>query len=124
MTEKAEKFLAAVSADAALKDELKQRLEAAAPEKRDDVTLAFAKEKGYALTAEDLRPDIRELDQDELSEVAGGGTISPGRCVCPLAGSGTGHKLKCTCVIYGSGDCPIDKGYCTCVFGGYGATLF
>ncbi len=66
MSENVKRFLEAVSQD---KEFLEKINEAASPE----TVIALAAEKGFTLTAEDMKPAATgELSDDELDGVAGG----------------------------------------------------
>ena len=95
MSETLKKFLEEISAD----EELMKKACTASEEE----ILALAKEKGYELTAEDLKKQASELSEDELETVAGGKS-----CYCALGGGGTGdgNEDTCACVVAGAG-----KGY-------------
>ena len=71
MTEKMMKFLAEAEKDAAFAEKV-NTVESL------DALVALAKEKGYELTAEDLKFDLPtgELDDAELDDVAGGVAMS------------------------------------------------
>ncbi len=101
-----------------------------------EAVIALAKEKGFALTEADVKPESRsgELSDDELEAVAGGKA-----CYCAVGGGGEadrGDKV-CACVLYGYGrvtgfngplkDCsmigdPFVR--CLCTLGGYGEEGF
>ena len=92
-----------------------------------EALIALAAEKGFALTAEDLKPDqpTGELSEDELDAVAGGSAcacISFGlgekekadkQCICYAAGAGKGVEnkkevLRCGCATIGGGESKND----------------
>ena len=101
MTEKAKEFLAAMAKDEELAG---QMVDAQSVEQ----ALEIAKEKGYALTAEDFTPpgEAEEINDDELQAVAGGWKS----CGCVVGG-------------YGKHD-PSDKsGSCSCFVGGWGSFI-
>jgi len=95
MSENLKKFLEAVSAN----EELNKKASAAPKEE----LLAMAKELGIELTEDDLKQESKELSDDELDAVAGGGT-----CACVLggggkkAGDGSVYDV-CACVVAGTG---------------------
>ena len=111
MTENMKKFLELVSKDEALaakvgtldKDEL----------------IALAKELGVALTEADLTQPVRELEDEELDTVAGGGDVS---CACAMGGGGTkdANDKTCACVLAGVGYEKDGSERCLCGFAGYG----
>jgi len=116
MSENLKAFLAKVSADAALIEQLK------AAKEYDDV-LALAKQIGVELTLADIEPQGNELSEDELNAVSGG---KSGGCFCMLAGGGGGKNGRddvygCACVAYGQGgDGSKDDFTCFCALGGEG----
>lgn len=116
MSENLKAFLAKVSADAALVEQLKSAKES------DDI-LALAKELGMELTLADIEPESSELSEDELNAVSGG---KSGGCFCVLAGGGGGKNGRddvygCACVAYGQGgDGSRDDFTCFCALGGEG----
>ena len=121
MTERAEKFLAAVSEDPALKSELEARLRETGQKEQYAAVAAFAKEKGFVLEEADLGPEAGEMDVNELGTVAGGSG-----CGCAVYGSGKG-ALDCRCYVAGIGECDVGKGItseggCLCTVGGAGAS--
>ena len=67
MNEKMKQLLETVSGDAEFTEKLKNAPDAAA-------IIALAKEKGFDLTEEDLKPadGIQEISDDEIESVAGG----------------------------------------------------
>ena len=79
MTDNLKAFLEAVSNDA----ECIEKLKTASPE----AIIALAKEKGFTLTADDLKKAAPsgELSDDELETVAGGR-----ECTCATIGGGAG----------------------------------
>ncbi|MBR1437657.1 MAG: Nif11-like leader peptide family natural product precursor [Synergistaceae bacterium] len=107
MKEKAKKFLRAVSADEALKEELNEA-------KDIESMLKIAKVHGYDLTAEDFKnADMEEISEDEMKAVAGGSF-----CGCGSTGGGSAHNLDCYCPAGGSGKDPEGgSGGCFCVTG-------
>ena len=119
MTEKMKKFLEEASKDQSFIEKMNK---AETPE----AVIALAAEKGFALTAEDLKPEAPtgELSEDELDAVAGGK-----KCYCAIGGGGEKEAGKgdgvCACVVYGEGVGYLkdsDEGIkrCVCGFGGYG----
>ena len=116
MSENLKAFLAKVSADAALVEQLKSAKES------DDI-LALAKELGMELTLADIESESSELSEDELNAVSGG---KSGGCFCVLAGGGGGKNGRddvygCACVAYGQGgDGSRDDFTCFCALGGEG----
>ena len=65
MTENMKKFLEAVSQEKEFTEKLTKA-------ETVEAVIALAKEKGFTLTAEDLKPQAGELNDDELDAVAGG----------------------------------------------------
>lgn len=116
MSENLKAFLAKVSADAALVEQLKSAKES------DDI-LTLAKELGMELTLADIESESSELSEDELNAVSGG---KSGGCFCVLAGGGGGKNGRddvygCACVAYGQGgDGSRDDFTCFCALGGEG----
>ena len=110
MTDNMRKFLEAVSQDRELTEKLNK---AETPE----AIVALAAEKGFALTAEDLKPEERtgEVSDEELDTVTGGG-----ECWCAMGGGGTSGKYgkTCACVLAGYGTYTNGEGRCGC--GGVG----
>ena len=116
MTDRLKSFLEAATQDRAYFEKLKTA-------KTLEEVIALAKEKGFALSAEDLRPDEnRQLSEDELVTVAGGAVCAcvaggggdAGRvddlCICALAGEGEywaqeerQQDIRCVCVVVGGG---------------------
>ena len=91
--------------------------------------LELAKECGIELTLADLameeKPASRELDDDELDAVAGGGV---GFCTCLVVGGGGGRDVDdgkvfgCACTSYGQGgDGNAKDRNCICILGGAGS---
>lgn len=122
MTERMSAFLAALSENAEWKEAFTAKLKGAAPKEQADAVIAFAAEKGFDISEEDLQGEYKEVDPDELDTVTGGG----GGCACITAGVGKGDGLKCGCVVsgYGAiGDTQISsQGGCVCISTGVGAT--
>ena len=124
MTENMKKFLEEASKDQSFIEKMNK---AETPE----AVIALAAEKGFALTAEDLKPEAPtgELSEDELDAVAGGK-----KCYCAIGGGGKagGNDKVCACPAVGIGtgivqnvDDPKHKyevDRCTCAVGGYGYT--
>lgn len=77
-----------------------------------DFSLAEVKE--YA--AEASKPGMREISEEELAAVAGGGC-----CVCAAVGVGDwgGGDMECSCIGYGSGHYSSTE-KCFCIIGGGG----
>ena len=112
MTERMKAFLQKVSADEALAAKVGAM-------GRDEL-IALAEGMGLPLTDEDLAAlTARELCDDELDDVAGGGDIT---CVCPLGGGGTkdDDDKACACVLAGAGYTKDGGDRCVCGFAGYG----
>ena len=96
MTENMKKFLEEASKD-------KEYLEKVNKAETPEAVIALAAEKGFTLTAEDLKPDqpSGKLNDDELDAVAGGKA-----CACVMGGGGeegTNDRV-CFCVGAGSGN--------------------
>ena len=81
------------------------------------------KEYGIELTEDDFKVPARELSEDELAAVSGGGG-----CGCFGGGSGKGDYLCCVCPIGGTGTIEgsqvhiCEYGGCFCMAAGAGAT--
>ena len=116
MTDNMKKFLEEASKD---KEYLEKLTKAETPE----AMMALAKEKGYALTAEDMKSDQSsgKLSDDEVDAVAGGkacacvvggggleGKTFDDECGCVGVGLGyrknTSEELRCFCSTYGGGE--------------------
>lgn len=126
MTENLKKFLEEASSDEAL---IEKFTKAETPE----AIIALAAEKGFTLTADDLKPEEAsggEVSDEELATVAGGKACfcaaggggesgsNDHTCWCVLGGSGSGYhrhncgyyglkdgeENRCFCLGYGSGD--------------------
>ena len=112
MTDNMKNFLEEASKDQEFIEKLKKA-------KTPEAVIAMAKEKGFALTAEDLnkKAPSGELSDDELEAVAGGR-----RCACFLGGGGTAdYKEKtCACVAGGGGEWEDGRCRCACVVFGSG----
>ena len=110
MTDNMKKFMERISAD----DELAKRAS-----KLDKAELvALAKAQGLELGEADLAPEGNgEINDDELSTVAGGG-----KCTCVAGGGGTaGEYYKaCACVAMGFGNNSVGKLRCDCYLYGTG----
>ncbi len=65
MTKDAKSFLEALSRDKELQEKIKEA-------STTEAVIALAAKKGFALTAEDLKPAAGELSDAELDGVAGG----------------------------------------------------
>lgn len=109
MSENLKKFLEAVSAN--------EKLAEKAGESSREELLAMAKELGLALTEEDFWQESKELSDDELDAVAGGGT-----CVCVVGGGGkrSANDKSCACFTGGWGYTTDRHERCLCVVGGSG----
>ena len=117
MNESLKAFLSRASED----DELKKRIGEAMDkdvETSSEAVAALAREAGFDMSAEDVRELCRggreEIDEEELSQVVGGG------------GSGTGqvvYKDYCWCVFEGEGEFRGNSyKHCTCSWDGTGET--
>ncbi len=126
MSENMKRFLELISKDENLKKKMME-LDAMAPEKGLQETIALAKKHGIELSEADFAEEetIGELSDDELDAVAGGacscsgsgsggcsgsggssGTSSGGGCFCPMYGQGNDgadNPVNCLCFISGSG---------------------
>lgn len=71
MTEQMKKFLEAVSTDEALMTRLDE-IGSLGKDEAASAFLAFAKERGYELTADDLKIEEGELEEINLDDVSGG----------------------------------------------------
>ena len=93
MTEKMMSFLGEAEKDAAFAEKV-NAVESL------DALVALAKEKGYELTAEDLKFDLPtgELDDAELDDVAGGAAVSHSA----YAGSARAHSAVAGSAVAGS----------------------
>ena len=125
MTENMKKFLEEASKDQSFIEKMNK---AEPPE----AVIALAAEKGFALTAEDLKPEAPtgELSEDELDAVAGGK-----KCYCAVGGGGEAgnNDLVCACPLVGIGSGRVEQvgnpnqryriDRCTCAVGGYGGTV-
>ena len=122
MADKMNAFLSALSDNAEWKEAFTEKLKGVAPKEQAAAVIAFAAEKGFGISEEDLQDEYKEVDLDELETVAGGG----GGCGCITAGVGKGDGLKCGCVVsgYGAiGNTQISsQGGCVCISSGAGAT--
>ena len=117
MNEKMKQLLETVSGDAEFTEKLKNAPDAAA-------IIALAKEKGFDLTEEDLKPadGIQEISDDEIESVAGGK-----KCYCFTGGGGEETKENegiCACVLIGMGGAGTDGNWitarCECFYSGFG----
>lgn len=115
MTDNMKKFLEAASQD---KDFTEKLTKAETPE----ALIALAAEKGFALTADDLKPEEAEkVSDDELQAVSGGNA-----CACAVAGVGLVNPNKdgeeaCGCGVAGIGRYTNGDVRCGCFVGGSGA---
>ena len=112
MTENMKKFLETVSQN----EELCAKVGAMGKEE----LIALARELGIEWTNEDLiKPEVKELDDEELDAVAGGIDVS---CACALGGGGAkdDNDKTCACVIAGGGYSKTGRERCVCGFAGYG----
>ena len=108
MTENVKKFLELVSKNEALSEKVNKADKAA--------LIAVAKELGIELSDADFEQP-KELTDDELDAVAGGG-----RCICSFGGggkAGEGEKT-CACVMGGGGEYKDGSVRCVCIIGGDG----
>ena len=120
MTDNMKTFLEAASIDKEFIEKLKSASDTGE-------IVALAKEKGFLLTEEDMKPDteIREVPDEELNAVAGGK-----RCYCFAGGGGEASPQcegsfgddVCACVSVGVGYYIGIGGdpRCLCVSVGYG----
>ena len=109
MTENLQKFLEAVSKNDAMIEKVNKM--------NKDELLAFAKDLGITLTEEDFEKPEKELSDDELDAVAGGGD-----CFCAYGGGGTSDNDDdtCACVLAGLGFTKNNSDRCVFSFAGYG----
>lgn len=125
MTEQMEKFLEKLGDDEEAKNKLKE-LDADDRDACITGTIEIAKGMGFELVRNDFeQEEVSELDEDELSAVAGGATA----CACAVAGagaSGDGLYGGCGCAMGGAGNFYYDvkhkniAGFCRCVLAGGG----
>ena len=116
MTENMRKFLEEASKD-------REYLEKVNKAETPEAVIALAAEKGFILTAEDLKPDqpTGELNDDELDAVAGGAA-----CACVVGGGGEKYvgwpsgDAECACVGAGAGNYSTGDTRCFCVLVGGG----
>ncbi len=126
MSENLKSFLKLASQDESLKA---RAAELTKMEKEELVKtcIALAAERGITLTEADFElvsgANSREISDEELDAVSGGGTgcFVSTHCVCYLGGSGSGvdeydkSKYVCACVAYGQGgDGSADDFNCFC----------
>ena len=87
-----------------------------------DEIIAWAEEKGIALTEEDFTSpeDYGLISDKELEAVTGGKA-----CLCVMAGHGKtgGGDEECICPVAGAGFLKGGPSRCTCIAGGYGESL-
>lgn len=112
MNENLKLFLEKVSQD----EELSKKVSSEAD---PQALVAIAKEMGIALTADDFKKPVEELDDDDLDAVAGGSDVS---CACAMGGGGTkdSNDKTCACVLAGAGYSKSGRERCLCGFAGYG----
>ncbi len=112
MSENMKQFLIKVSEDAELVERVNR-------EKDRAVLISLAKELGIILTEEDFKLEPRELDDDDMDAVTGGGDVS---CACAMGGGGTkdSNDKTCACVLAGAGYSKVGRERCVCGFAGYG----
>ena len=117
MTENMKHFLEEISGDKEIIERINQ-----APDM--ETVIALAKEKGFILTEEDLKPDtgIQMVSDDELDAVAGGK-----ECFCFAGGGGEAtedYEDTCACVGVGLGliinSSNMKDTRCMCAAAGYG----
>ena len=117
MTDNMKQFLETASRDKELIEKLNQ-----APDMES--VIALAKENGFTLTEEDLRPKegIQEISDEEIEAVAGGK-----KCYCFTGGGGEKTEENegvCACVLFGLGEQYKDGKWigdrCGCFYSGIG----
>ena len=117
MTDNMKQFLETISKDQEFIEKFNQ-----APDTESILTLA--KEKGFILTEEDLKPDagIQMVPDDEIDAVAGGK-----ECFCFAGGGGEAsedYEETCACVGVGIGliinSSNMKDTRCLCAAAGYG----
>jgi predicted ribosomally synthesized peptide with nif11-like leader len=108
--EKVKEFYKALSSDAAMKERAKALLDKGRPADEAEAAaalIAFAKSEGYDFTADELKAyasaGAKELSDEELENVAGGGCGDTKECFCFGAGGGTKEGKTCACVVIGNG---------------------
>ena len=119
MSENMKNFLAKISENKALAEKT-AKLD-------KEALLALAKELGFDLTEADFTKPEGELNENELTALAGGKA-----CYCVVGGGGEADSQDdvCACVAYGQGHVSEDSNYtlnrgcvrCVCVLGGGGTT--
>ncbi len=114
MNEKLKAFADFLGENEEIKQALIEKLSAVKedPQKAVEAVLAFAKEQGFELSADDLQPKSGGLDDSDVEAVSAGrvgcliiGTSVEGECgLCALVGAGgNGNSIKCFCFIGGGG---------------------
>ena len=123
--ENIKRFYDALAKDEALQDKFKALVKKYEGQKPDEGQfdaiyekdlLPFAKSAGYDFTLEELKgyrdavkPGTRQLSEEELAAVAGGGP-----CVCVIIGYGSfSSGQQCGCVGYGWGQDGSHTCFCT-----------
>ena len=113
VNEKVKAFVEAAQADPELNEKL-SKLNA-------EEFIAAARQKGFEITEEDLKPSAGEVNETELASVSGG------FCACPSIGGGggtdsnDGKTYGCACLTYGQGgDGRGGDANCLCVATGFG----
>ena len=112
MTENMKNFLMKVSES--------EELSAKVSEEKDvNALIAMAADMGITITEDDFKEEPKELSDDELDTVAGGGDVS---CACAMGGGGTkdNNDKTCACVLAGAGYSKSGRERCVCGFAGYG----
>lgn len=112
MSENLKLFLEKVSEDKELAARVSAEQDVAA-------LIALAKDMGITLTEEDFKEEDKELSEEELETVTGGGDVS---CACAMGGGGTkdSNDKTCACVLAGAGYSQSGRERCVCGFAGYG----
>ncbi|MDR2560748.1 MAG: Nif11-like leader peptide family RiPP precursor [Holophagales bacterium] len=109
--EKVKEFYKALSSDPAMRGRGKALLDKGKPADEAEATgavIAFAKSEGYDFTAEELKAfaaaGAKELSDEELENVAGGGCGGDTAfCTCIMGGGGTLNGITCACALAGLG---------------------
>ena len=109
MTENLKKFVEEASKNEELREKLMKLKEG-----EESQAILIAREYGFELTEEDLKPeDDEKLSLDEIDTAAGGGV-----CGCAIGGGGTpgGNDGTCACPVIGFGSVAWDsnKPRCAC----------
>ncbi|MDR2560750.1 MAG: Nif11-like leader peptide family RiPP precursor [Holophagales bacterium] len=121
--EKVKEFYKALSSNEAMKERAKALLDKKPANEAEaaSAAIAFAKSEGYDFTLDDLKAytaaGAKELSDEELENVAGGGCKDTAACVCAVGGGGTKDGVTCWCFLAGYGGHNPGPGL-TCEVGG------